>query len=134
MKNKNKYKYVDYLWDDKKAKNLEDDQLALFLYRSNLLGSDLRITNFGGGNTSCKTIEKDPLTGEKCEVISIKGSGGDIGTLDRSGIAGLYTERLRNLKNVYQGLEDEDRMVTLFKHCIFDFLYIILTLLGHVIV
>ena len=71
MKNKNKYKYVDYLWDDKKAKNLEDDQVALFLYRSNLLGSDLRITNFGGGNTSCKTIEKDPLTNRDVEVMWI---------------------------------------------------------------
>ena len=85
MKNKNKYKYVDYLWDDKKAKNLEDDQVALFLYRSNLLGSDLRITNFGGGNTSCKTIEKDPLTNRDVEVMWIKGSGGDIGTLKRTG-------------------------------------------------
>ena len=96
------------------------DQVVSFLYRSNILGADLRITNYGGGNTSCKTIEQDPLTGEKCEVMWIKGSGGDIGTLDRSGIAGLYTERLRNLKNVYQGLADEDRMVGLFNHCIFD--------------
>ncbi|MEG2510303.1 MAG: bifunctional aldolase/short-chain dehydrogenase, partial [Chryseobacterium sp.] len=79
-----------------------------------------RITNYGGGNTSCKTIEKDPLTNEEVEVMWVKGSGGDIGTLTRKGIAGLYTERLRNLKNVYQGLSDEDRMVGLFNHCIFD--------------
>lgn len=116
----NKYQYVDYLWDDKKAASLKDDQVALFLYRSNILGADLRITNYGGGNTSCKTIEKDPLTSEDVEVMWIKGSGGDIGTLSRSGIAGLYTSRLRNLKNVYKGLDDEDRMVGLFYHCLYD--------------
>ncbi|MEX0884524.1 MAG: bifunctional rhamnulose-1-phosphate aldolase/short-chain dehydrogenase, partial [Cyclobacteriaceae bacterium] len=74
------FKHVDYLWDDKKAKSLGDDQIALLLYRSNILGADLRITNYGGGNTSCKTIEKDPLTKEETEVMWIKGSGGDIGT------------------------------------------------------
>ena len=115
-----KFKYVDYLWDDEIAAKLGDNQVALFLYRSNILGADLRITNYGGGNTSCKTIEKDPLTNEKVEVMWIKGSGGDIGTLTKTGIAGLYTERLRNLKNVYGGLKDEDRMVGLFDHCIYD--------------
>ncbi|SHI58036.1 bifunctional aldolase/short-chain dehydrogenase [Pseudozobellia thermophila] len=114
------FQHVNYLWDEKKANELGDDQVALFLYRSNILGADLRITNYGGGNTSCKTIEKDPLTNEEVEVMWIKGSGGDIGTLDRAGIAGLYTERLRNLKNVYEGLHDEDRMVGLFNHCIYD--------------
>ncbi|MDN3594809.1 bifunctional aldolase/short-chain dehydrogenase [Zunongwangia endophytica] len=114
------FQYVDYLWDEAKAAELGDDQVALFLYRSNILGADLRITNYGGGNTSCKTIEKDPLTNEDVEVMWVKGSGGDIGTLTRKGIAGLYTERLRNLKNVYGGLEDEDRMVALFNHCIYD--------------
>ncbi|MGI9649763.1 bifunctional aldolase/short-chain dehydrogenase [Chryseobacterium sp. RLHN22] len=114
------FKYVDYLWDDEKAASFGDDQVALFLYRSNILGADLRITNYGGGNTSCKTIEKDPLTNEDVEVMWVKGSGGDIGTLTRKGIAGLYTERLRNLKNVYEGLADEDRMVGLFNHCIYD--------------
>ncbi|MDG1573343.1 bifunctional aldolase/short-chain dehydrogenase [Robiginitalea sp. M366] len=114
------FKYVDYLWDEQKAAALGDDQIALFLYRSNILGTDLRITNYGGGNTSCKTVEKDPLTGKDVEVMWIKGSGGDIGTLTRAGIAGLYTDRLRNLKNVYQGLHDEDRMVGLFNHCIYD--------------
>lgn len=114
------FKYVDYLWDESKAASFGNDQVALFLYRSNILGADLRITNYGGGNTSCKTIEKDPLTNEDVEVMWVKGSGGDIGTLTRKGIAGLYTERLRNLKNVYQGLADEDRMVGLFNHCIFD--------------
>ncbi|MGB7393293.1 MAG: bifunctional aldolase/short-chain dehydrogenase [Pricia sp.] len=114
------FNYVDYLWDDKKADALGDNQVELFLYRSNILGADLRITNYGGGNTSCKTIEKDPLTDEDVEVMWIKGSGGDIGTLDRKGIAGLYVDRLRDLKNVYGGLEDEDRMVGLFNHCIYD--------------
>ena len=114
------FKYVDYLWDDQKALSLGDNQVELFLYRSNILGADLRITNYGGGNTSCKTIEKDPLTNEDVEVMWVKGSGGDIGTLTRSGIAGLYTGRLRDLKNVYQGLHDEDRMVGLFNHCIYD--------------
>jgi len=114
------FKYVNYLWDDKKANALKGKEVDLFLYRSNILGADLRITNYGGGNTSCKTIEKDPLTNEDVEVMWIKGSGGDIGTLTRSGIAGLYTNRLRNLKNVYKGLDDEDRMVGLFNHCIYD--------------
>ncbi len=114
------FKYVDYLWDEDKVTSMGDNEVDLFLYRSNVLGADLRITNYGGGNTSCKTIEKDPLTNEEVEVMWIKGSGGDIGTLTRSGIAGLYTERLRSLKNVYGGLEDEDRMVGLFNHCIYD--------------
>jgi len=114
------FQHVDYLWDDAHAASLGDDQVALFLYRSNILGADLRITNYGGGNTSCKTIEKDPLTGKEVEVMWVKGSGGDIGTLTRKGIAGLYTERLRDLKKVYGGMADEDRMVGLFNHCIYD--------------
>ena len=114
------YKYVSYLWDDAKAASLGDDQIALLLYRSNLLGADLRLTNYAGGNTSCKTIEKDPLTGNDVEVMWIKGSGGDIGTLKRSGLAGLYQERLHSLKNIYRGLEFEDEMVELFNHCIYD--------------
>ena len=114
------FQYVDYLWDEEKALAMGDDQVALFLYRSNILGADLRITNYGGGNTSCKTLGKDPLTNEEVEVMWIKGSGGDIGTLTRAGIAGLYTDRLRDLKNVYEGLHDEDRMVGLFNHCIYD--------------
>lgn len=114
------FKHVQYQWDEAKAAALAGDEVALFIYRSNLLGADLRITNFGGGNTSCKTIEKDPLTGEDVEVMWIKGSGGDIGTLKRAGIAGLYTDRLRALKNIYRGLEHEDEMVGLFYHCIYD--------------
>lgn len=114
------FKHVDYLWDESKAAEMEGDEVALFLYRSNILGADLRLTNFGGGNTSCKTIEKHPLTGEETEVMWIKGSGGDIGTLTRKGIAGLYTDRLRSLKNRYRGLEYEDEMVGLLYHCIYD--------------
>ena len=117
---KNKFNHVNYLWDKKKAEALGDDQVALFLYRSNILGADLRITNFGGGNTSCKTIEKDPITNEEVEVMWIKGSGGDIGTLKRNGIAGLYNQRLHDLKKVYRGLDYEDEMVELFNHCIYD--------------
>tara|TARA_B100000902_G_scaffold366695_1_gene388681 strand:- start:3014 stop:5113 length:2100 start_codon:yes stop_codon:yes gene_type:complete len=117
---KNTYKHVNYLWDKKKADAIGDDQVELFLYRSNILGADLRITNFGGGNTSCKTIEKDPITNEEVEVMWIKGSGGDIGTLKRNGIAGLHNQRLHELKKVYRGLEYEDEMVALFNHCIFD--------------
>lgn len=115
-----KFNHVNYLWDNDIADSLGNDQVALFLYRSNILGADLRITNYGGGNTSCKTIEFDPLTNEEVEVMWVKGSGGDIGTLNRAGIAGLYTKRLRNLKNVYGGMSDEDRMVGLFDHCIYD--------------
>ena len=120
MEAKSEYKFVNYLWDDKKAKLFGDDQVSLFLYRSNILGEDLRITNYGGGNTSCKTIEKDPITNEEVEVMWIKGSGGDIGTLKRDGIAGLYNQRLHDLKKVYRGLEYEDEMVALFNHCIYD--------------
>ncbi|WP_293917216.1 MULTISPECIES: bifunctional aldolase/short-chain dehydrogenase [unclassified Sphingobacterium] len=114
------YKHVNYLWDDEKAKSLEGDEVGLLLYRSNLLGSDLRITNYGGGNTSCKVVVNDPLTGSATEVMWIKGSGGDIGTLTKSGLAALYVERLRGLKSVYRGIEHEDEMVELFNHCIYD--------------
>jgi len=120
MSEKTNYKYVNYLWDNEKAKVMEGDEVALLLYRSNILGADLRITNYGGGNTSCKTIEKDPLTGQETEVMWIKGSGGDIGSLKRNGLAALYMERLQNLTKVYRGLAHEDEMVALFNHCIFD--------------
>ncbi|MET0463027.1 MAG: bifunctional aldolase/short-chain dehydrogenase [Chitinophagaceae bacterium] len=114
------FKHVSYLWDEAKAASLAGDEVALLIYRSNMLGADLRLTNYGGGNTSCKTIEKDPLTGEETEVMWIKGSGGDIGTLTRSGLAGLYVDRLRSLTKVYRGLQYEDEMVELFNHCIYD--------------
>jgi rhamnulose-1-phosphate aldolase/alcohol dehydrogenase len=114
------FNHVSYLWDDAKAAELAGDEVALFIYRSNLLGADLRLTNYGGGNTSVKLTEKDPLTGKPTEVMWIKGSGGDIGTLKKSGCAALYVERLRSLENVYRGLAHEDEMVELFNHCIFD--------------
>lgn len=114
------FKHVRYLWDHAKASQLEGDEVALLLYRSNILGADLRITNYGGGNTSCKTIEKDPLSGEETEVMWIKGSGGDIGSLTRGGLAGLYVDRLHALKNRYRGMEFEDEMVDLFYHCLYD--------------
>jgi len=114
------FKHVSYLWDDAKAAALAGDQVALLIYRSNLLGADLRLTNYGGGNTSCKVMDKDPLTGKEVEVMWIKGSGGDIGTLKKSGLAALYVDRLRSLKNVYRGIAFEDEMVELFNHSIFD--------------
>lgn len=114
------FKHVSYLWDEDDAAKLAGDEIRLLLYRSNLLGADLRLTNYGGGNTSCKVTEKDPLTGQDTEVMYVKGSGGDIGTLKRNGLAGLYLNKLHDLKKVYRGLEFEDEMVGLFNHCIFD--------------
>ncbi|MEA5137781.1 bifunctional aldolase/short-chain dehydrogenase [Arcicella rigui] len=114
------FKHVSYLWDEAKAAELAGDEVALFIYRSNLLGADLRLTNYGGGNTSVKIQDKDPLTGKQTDVMWIKGSGGDIGTLKKSGCAALYVDRLRALENVYRGIEFEDEMVELFNHCIFD--------------
>ncbi len=114
------FSYVSYLWDEAKAAELEGDEVALLIYRSNLLGADLRLTNYGGGNTSCKAMARDPLTGEEKEIMWVKGSGGDLGTLKRSGLASLYVDRLRSLVNVYRGIEHEDEMVELFNHCIYD--------------
>ncbi|QCR21314.1 bifunctional aldolase/short-chain dehydrogenase [Pontibacter sp. SGAir0037] len=114
------FKHVSYLWDEEEAAKLAGDEVGLLIYRSNLLGADLRLTNYGGGNTSCKAMAKDPLTGEETEVMWVKGSGGDLGTLKRSGLAALYVDKLRSLKNVYRGIEQEDEMVELFNHCIFD--------------
>lgn len=115
-----KFKHVSYLWDEKKAAELAGDEVALLIYRSNLLGADLRLTNYGGGNTSCKAPAKDPLTGKETEVMWVKGSGGDLGTLKRSGLAALYVDRLLALKNIYRGIKHEDEMVELFNHCIYD--------------
>lgn len=114
------FKHVSYLWDEAKAAALKGDEVGLLIYRSNLLGADLRLTNYGGGNTSCRAMAKDPITGKETEVMWIKGSGGDIGTLKKSGLAALYLDRLRSLTNVYRGLEYEDEMVELFNHCIYD--------------
>ncbi len=114
------FRHVSYLWDEATAAELAGDEVALLIYRSNLLGADLRLTNYGGGNTSCKVMANDPLTGQPTEVMWVKGSGGDLGTLKRSGLAALYVDRLRSLKNIYRGLAFEDEMVELFNHCIFD--------------
>lgn len=114
------FNHVSYLWDEAKAATMVGDEVALLIYRSNLLGADLRLTNYGGGNTSCKALAKDPVTGKETEIMWVKGSGGDIGTLKRSGLAALYVDRLRSLTNVYSGIEFEDEMVELFNHCIYD--------------
>ncbi|WP_296699425.1 bifunctional aldolase/short-chain dehydrogenase [Algoriphagus sp.] len=114
------FNHVSFLWDDKKAAALEGNEVDLLIYRSNILGADLRITNYGGGNTSCKTFEADPLTKESVEVMWVKGSGGDIGTLTKAGLAGLYVDKLRALQGIYRGIEFEDEMVGLFNHCIYD--------------
>jgi len=117
---KTQFKHVSYLWDETEAAKLAGDEVALLVYRSNLLGADLRLTNYGGGNTSCKAMAKDPLTGNEVEVMWVKGSGGDLGTMKRNGLAALYVDRLRALKNIYRGIEHEDEMVGLFNHCIYD--------------
>ena len=106
------------LWDDEHAASLDDP--ALLLYRSNLLGSDLRITNFGGGNTSAKLSAADPLTGAPTKVLWVKGSGGDIGSMKLDGFATLYLDKLLGLRSVYRSLEHEDEMVRLYDHCTFN--------------
>jgi len=120
MSEKKVFKHVSYLWDEKEAAAWAGDEVGLLIYRSNLLGADLRLTNYGGGNTSCKAMAKDPLTGAEAEIMWVKGSGGDLGTLKRSGLAALYVDRLRSLQKVYPGIKGEDGMVELFNHCIFD--------------
>lgn len=120
MPSQKDFQHVSYLWDASKAAELAGDEVALLIYRSNLLGADLRLTNYGGGNTSCKAVAVDPLTGNETEVMWVKGSGGDLGTLKKSGLAALYVDRLRSLKNIYHGIEYEDEMVELFNHCIYD--------------
>ena len=99
------------LWDERKANELARNQLALLRYRSNLLGADLRITNFGGGNTSSKIELADPFTGQPVRVLAIKGSGGDIGSITEAGFALLYLDRLERLKELYRGEQYEDEMV-----------------------
>ncbi|MFZ2987595.1 bifunctional rhamnulose-1-phosphate aldolase/short-chain dehydrogenase [Ideonella sp.] len=90
------------------------------LYRSNLLGSDLRITNYGGGNTSAKLWQTDPLTGKLVEVLWVKGSGGDVGSMKLDGFSTLYMDKLRALKGLYRGLVHEDEMVAYLPHCTFN--------------
>lgn len=106
------------LWDDDVAAKLsEPEQLV---YRSNLLGSDKRVTNYGGGNTSSKITQKDPLSGEDVDVLWVKGSGGDVGTIKLDGFATLYMDKLNALKGLYRGLDFEDEMVGYLPHCTFN--------------
>ncbi|THD48122.1 MAG: bifunctional rhamnulose-1-phosphate aldolase/short-chain dehydrogenase [Bradyrhizobium sp.] len=106
------------LWDDAHAAKL--DEPGLLLYRSNLLGSDLRITNFGGGNTSAKVASLDPLDKKPATVLWVKGSGGDIGSMKLDGFSTLYLDKLLGLKAIYRGIAHEDEMVALFNHCTFN--------------
>jgi rhamnulose-1-phosphate aldolase/alcohol dehydrogenase len=110
---------VEDRWDAEHAATLAGDEVALLLYRSNLLGGDLRITNFAGGNTSGKADMTDPVTGESVRVLWVKGSGGDIGTLTRDGLAQLRMDRLAALRRRYRGPGDEDAMVGYYDHCLF---------------
>jgi rhamnulose-1-phosphate aldolase/alcohol dehydrogenase len=109
---------IENRWDDSLAATLGPAQLLL--YRSNLLGSDQRVTNFGGGNTSAKLTERDPLSGEDVPVLWVKGSGGDLGTMKLEGFATLYLDKLLRLPAYYHGPEDEDQMVGLYAHCTFN--------------
>ena len=118
-------KYVNYLWDDAVAGRL--DEVDRLIYRSNLLGSDQRITNTGGGNTSAKLIQSDPLTGEKVEVLWVKGSGGDLRTSKRENFASLYMSKLERLRASYEASNEkgaktplEDSMVAAYPHCTFN--------------
>lgn len=112
------YRHVADLWDDTRAAACRDD-VDLLVLRSNLLGADLRMTNYAGGNTSCKTRARDPITGEAIDVLWVKGSGGDLGTLTRGGLAALRMDRLLALTALYRGHAHEDEMVPLFAHCAF---------------
>ena len=122
--NKDEYLHVDYNWDDEVAKDLSP--LDSLVYRSNILGADQRITNTGGGNTSAKLIETDPLTGEEVEVLWVKGSGGDLRTSKAENFSSLYQGKLNALDATYQARDDkgykqagEDAMIGMYKHCNF---------------
>ncbi|RWH68277.1 bifunctional rhamnulose-1-phosphate aldolase/short-chain dehydrogenase [Mesorhizobium sp.] len=106
------------LWDDAKAEGMSGPELLV--YRSNTLGSDKRVTNYGGGNTSSKVWQKDPLTGEQVEVLWVKGSGGDSASIKLDGFATLYMDKLRAIKGLYRGVEHEDEMVGYLPHCTFN--------------
>ncbi|MGV0908638.1 bifunctional rhamnulose-1-phosphate aldolase/short-chain dehydrogenase [Martelella sp. FOR1707] len=109
---------LGYLWDKDRAAGMSEPELLL--YRSNLLGSDKRVTNYGGGNTSAKVMQKDPLTGDEVEVLWVKGSGGDVGTIRMDGFATLYMDKLNALKGLYRGVAFEDEMVGYLPHCTFN--------------
>ena len=125
MNEKSKYLYVNYGWDDATAAKL--DPVGRLIYRSNLLGDDQRITNTGGGNTSAKLMEKDPLTGEEVEVMWVKGSGGDLRTAKKENFSSLYQDKLMALQRTYAkapktGVKTpiEDEMVGAYGHCTFN--------------
>jgi rhamnulose-1-phosphate aldolase/alcohol dehydrogenase len=109
---------IENRWDPQHAAGLSPERLLL--YRSNLLGCDQRITNYGGGNTSAKLAATDPISGQQVAVLWVKGSGGDLGTMGLDGFATLYQERLLALQAHYRGPQDEDRMVGLYPHCAFN--------------
>jgi rhamnose utilization protein RhaD (predicted bifunctional aldolase and dehydrogenase)/NAD(P)-dependent dehydrogenase (short-subunit alcohol dehydrogenase family) len=117
MKIQEKLRYLEDRWDERVASSLDDAELLR--YRSNVLGSDLRITNFGGGNTSSKIMDGDPLDGTPKRVLWIKGSGGDIGSIQRKGFATLYLDKLLDLPKRYRGAEHEDEMVEMYPLCVF---------------
>lgn len=106
------------IWNDSHASTL--DAAGLLLYRSNLLGSDLRITNYGGGNTSAKIVQKDPLSGADTMVLWVKGSGGDVGSMKLDGFSTLYMDKLNALQTIYRGPQYEDEMVAFLPHCTFN--------------
>lgn len=105
-------------WSGEAAEGMSPAELLL--YRSNLLGSDLTVTNFGGGNTSAKLVGTDPLTGQEVPVLWVKGSGGDIGSMKLDGFSTLYLDRLLGLESLYRGVEHEDEMVGYLPHCTFN--------------
>src|ERR1700728_3536163 len=106
MTAQNGLRFLEDRWDDAVAAKL--DAPELLRYRSNLLGSDLRITNFGGGNTSSKLDQVDPLTGQSVKALWVKGSGGDLGSIKRHGFATLYMDKLLSMEKVYPGQDTED--------------------------
>ena len=115
----NETTFLQNLWDGREAARLEAQPLELLRYRSNLLGADLRITNFGGGNTSSKFDLPDPLTGTPQRVMAVKGSGGDLRSMGASGFAVLYLDRLERLIDRYRGEAHEDEMVAMYPLCAF---------------
>src|SRR5579859_4816646 len=110
-------KFLEDRWDPAIADRLDEPELLR--YRSNLLGSDLRITNFAGGNTSSKIDQVDPLTGQTVKVLWVKGSGGDLGSMTRKGFATLYLDKLLALEHLYRGQDYEDDMVEMYALCSF---------------
>jgi rhamnose utilization protein RhaD (predicted bifunctional aldolase and dehydrogenase)/NAD(P)-dependent dehydrogenase (short-subunit alcohol dehydrogenase family) len=117
MKTLTALRYLQDLWDEKTAATLDEPELLR--YRSNLLAADLRITNFGGGNTSSKVEQPDPLTGRATDVLWVKGSGGDLGSIKRAGFATLYMDKLLEIESQYRGVAEEDAVVDLYPLCTF---------------